>query len=121
MTDTKFLDSSVWLSYYFADSKVAKDIIEGDRMILTSSLCLFEIKKRLLRLKKDFKDIITFIKKRSAICIPSILIAEKAAELAVEHDLGSMDSLIYASAVLSDAELVTGDNDFRGLEKVNLL
>lgn len=121
VTDIKFLDSSVWLSYYFAQSQQAKNIIEGDRLVLTSALSLFEIKKRLMSLKKDFKELIDFIKKRSAICIPSVLIVEKAAELANEKKLGAMDAIIYASSLLSDAELITGDNDFRNLEKVEVI
>ena len=121
MTDIKFLDSSVWLSYYFAESQEAKDIIEGSRLVLTSSLCLFEIKKKLLSLKKDFKSFIDFIKQRSAISLPSVPIVEKAAHLAHDKKLGAMDALIYSSALLSDAELVTKDNDFRDLEQVKIL
>ncbi|MBI4918398.1 PIN domain-containing protein [archaeon] len=121
MTDIKFIDSSVWLSYYFAQNEEAKNIIEGERLVLTSSLCLFEIKKRLLSLKKDFATLLDFIKKRSAICLPSVPIVERAAELAKEYNLGAMDALIYSSAILSDAELITGDNDFRNLSRVKII
>ncbi len=121
MTESKFLDSSVWLSYYFGDSKEAKDVIDGDVIVLTSALCIFEVKKRLLKLKKNAKEFTEFIKKRSAVYIPSMLIIEKAADVSVEYDLGAMDAIIYTSALLNNTEFVTGDNDFRGLKNVRVI
>lgn len=122
MTATKHLDTSVWLSYFFSSSKEAKKIIEEEAgLFLTSSLSLFEIRKKLLSLKKEPKTFLDFVKARSTIILPTVEIAEKAAEIAFAKKMGAMDALIYASCVLSQAELVTADNDFRGLERVQII
>lgn len=122
MTAIKCLDSSAWLAYYFGDSLLVKELVEkGECTIVTSSLTIFEIKKKLLKLKKDTHPFLTLVKQRGSIIIPATAIAEQAAELAVEKQLGAMDALIYVSARVISAELITRDNDFRGLPHVQML
>jgi len=121
VTDTKCLDSSAWLSYYFAESIEAKEIIESSDTIIISTVSLFEIKKRLMKLKKDYESFLDFVKKRGSILVPGTIIAEKAAEISIEKGLAAVDSLIYATAEFSKAELITGDNDFRGLDNVKII
>ncbi|MEK6867662.1 MAG: PIN domain-containing protein [Nanoarchaeota archaeon] len=121
MTDIKCLDSSAWLAYHFATSTEIKEIIDKEGLIITSSLCLFEIKKKLLMVKQDWREFLKFIKERSGIIVPEIEITENAAQIAVDKKLGAMDALIYATAQIKNAELITGDNDFRGLEKVRII
>ena len=48
-------------------------------------------------------------------------IAEKAAEIALTHNLPAADSLIYSTSLLNDSILYTIDNDFRGLKGVLIL
>ena len=121
MTGIKCLDSSTWLSYYFGEHREARTIIEGEALIITSALSLFEIKKRLLILKKDWRALVGFVKQRSQIIPVSIAIVEQGADLAFEKKLGAVDALIYTTAAIHHAELLTGDNDFRGLENVTIL
>lgn len=121
MIDIKCIDSSAWLSYYFGQSEIMKEIIDGEELLITSSLCLFEIKKKLLLLKKDSETFLQFIKERSVIIVPNTEIAEKAADIALEKRLGAMDALIYATTQMQNAELITADNDFRGLEKIRMI
>lgn len=121
MTDIKCFDSSAWLSYYFSQNSVVKSMIDSHGLILTSSLSLFEIKKRMLNLKKDPEPLLIFMKQRSVIIMPTIEINEKAAEIAVKNKLGAMDSLIYTTSRMHEAELVTGDNDFRNIDNVKII
>ncbi len=121
MIDIKCLDSSAWLSYYFGENKIIKEIVESGNLLITSSLSLFEVKKRLLSLKKEPKQLLDFIKQRSQIVPVNIIIAENAADIAIQKKLGAMDSLIYATNSIHNAELIKGDNDFRGLEKVKII
>lgn len=121
VTDIKCLDTSAWLAYYFAESPAVKEIVEGKELIITSSLSLFEIKKKLISIQKDFQELLKFIKARGEVIAPAIEIAEKAADLAIANRLGAMDALIYTTSMLRQAELVTGDNDFRGLPNVRIL
>lgn len=115
------MDSSAWLAYYFAGSIEAKEIVEGESTLITSTLSLFEIKKRLLSLHKNPQEFLEFIKQRSGLIVPDIEIVEKAAALAIEKKLAAMDALLYTTSVLHKAEFITGDNDFRGLEQVRII
>ncbi len=121
MIDFKCLDSSAWLDYFSNAHPHIVELVNKGGQIITSSLTLFEVKKKLIAMKVDFEDILSFIKKRSVLVVPGTVIAEKAAELSIQKKLAAMDSLIYATSLLSNAELITGDNDFRGLEKVRII
>lgn len=121
MTVIKCLDSSAWLAYYLAASEEVKTLIDGEGHLITSALCLFEIKKRLLAMKKEYVRFLTFIRERSIIIPIDKEIAEKAADIAIEKKLAAMDALIYTTAIVKNAELVTGDNDFRGLDNVRII
>lgn len=46
-------------------------------------------------------------------------VALRAAELCKEHGLSTADGIIYATAIDQDADLLTCDAHFRGLEGVN--
>ena len=122
MTASKCIDSSVWLEYFFNGS--FKDIIEGNEMLFISSLSLFEIKKKLIKsgnLPKKVSESIEFVKERSLIISIGDEIAEYAADVSNQHNLGAVDALIYASAIKQNAILITLDNDFRGLNNVMIL
>ncbi|MBS3166563.1 PIN domain-containing protein [Candidatus Woesearchaeota archaeon] len=122
MTDSKLIDSSVWLEY-LVHSKY-KDIFETEDILYISALSLFEIKRKLMRDKFNINEItltLEFVKKKMLIVPVSVEISEKAAELSLQYKLGAMDTLIYASAVLHPATLLTCDNDFRGLPGVMVL
>lgn len=121
MTGIKCLDTSAWLAYYFAESAAVKEVVESNALIVTSALSIFEIKKKLLSLRKDVQELLQFISARSELIPLTVPLAEQAANIAVENRLGAMDALIYTTAQSRQAELVTGDNDFRGLPNVRLL
>ena len=44
MTASKFLDSSAWLSYFYAEGKEIKEYIESEDLLFTSVISLLEIK-----------------------------------------------------------------------------
>ncbi len=48
-------------------------------------------------------------------------IAEKAIELAVKHDLATINAIIYTSALMNNSEFITLDNDFTNLPNVSLI
>ena len=122
MTGSKFIDSSVWLEYLLKGS--FRDMIEGDEIFFLSAMSLFEIKKKLVKASPPSDIIINsmkFIKKKSFIVSIDSEIAEYAAEISILHNLGAVDALIYASALKNNVELITLDNDFRGLKEAIIL
>jgi predicted nucleic acid-binding protein len=48
-------------------------------------------------------------------------IAFAAADISLKHGLASADAFVYATAVVHAAQLVTSDNDFRGLPGVTVI
>lgn len=115
------LDSSIWID--FAVKNNFQEIINSEETLFLSVLSLFEIKKKLIYNNIDkinINKISEFIKKRSVIIQINEEIAEKAAEIAIENKIPAIDSLIYASALLNNLELLTLDNDFRDLSNVKI-
>lgn len=121
MTDSKLLDSSAWLEYFH--NKRYIELIESNATLLSSSLSVFEIKKKLEKenQKKEFvMECLEFIRKRSLIISVNSIIAEHAAELSVKYNLGAIDALIYATAQKQKSILMTKDNDFRDLPNTEI-
>ncbi len=119
-----FIDSSIWLDHFSNINERASTVIEGERMLACSILTLFEVKKRLIRLKvaKDKIDTaLEFLKVRAVIIPPTEEIVHKAVEVSVNHNLGAIDALIYASALSEKAQLITADHDFHGLPDVEII
>ena len=66
MIDSKFLDSSAWLAYFYGGNEEIKSIVESDTILLTSAIYLFEIKNKLIKNKIEIaklKRSMEFIKK----------------------------------------------------------
>lgn len=122
MTDSKLLDSSTWLEYFH--NKKNTNLIESDAQLLSSTLSIFEIKKKLEKdnQKKEFvTECLNFLKERSIVIPLDTKIAENAAELSLKYKLAALDSLIYATATMHKAILISMDNDFRNLPDVQIL
>ena len=120
--ESKLLDSSAWLSYFFGQSPKVKKIIESEEILYTSVISLFEIKRKFL--KEGIKDVdkaLNFIRERSIVVELNEKIAEQASEISFKNRLHAIDSLIYATAIDVNAMLITGDKDFEGMDKVVLI
>ena len=100
MSDSKLIDSSVWIDYLTNGN--FKEIIDIDEVLLISSLSIFEIKKKLLRNKitqQKVEKSVEFIKKRSLVVPVDLNIAEKAVDkvLKTEGDVISVEKLVKLS------------------------
>lgn len=122
MTDSKLLDSSIWLEYLFNGRY--KEIFESESILIISPISLFEIKRKLFKEKMSLEQVNTsleFVKERSLVLPLNSEIADRAVEFSLNQNLGAMDALIYATAVVSNVIFITKDNDFRGLPNVKVL
>jgi len=120
--NSNILDSSVWISFIIENKNA--ELIESEDDILISTASLFEIKRKLIKDKvssADIENTLKFIKKRCLIIPIDEKIADKAADISAQKNIPAMDSLIYATALLNNAALITLDNDFRGFDKVSIL
>jgi predicted nucleic acid-binding protein len=122
-TESKLMDSSAWLSYFFATNKQVKDIIESSSIIYTSVISIFEIKRKLMRdgFEGNLEEVFAFIENRSIVINLDEDISQSAADLSLQYKLHAMDALIYASAKAIYSELVTADSDFDKLDDVFII
>ena len=124
MTVSRYLlDSSAWLSYFFAENNQIKEVIDGENFLFTSVISLFEIKKKLIKdklIEEKTEKFINFIKEKSIILKLDINICESAAEISIKEGLYAVDSLIYSTSISNKTKLITGDNDFRNKDNVIL-
>jgi len=124
MTVSRYLlDSSAWLSYFFAENNQIKEVIDGENFLFTSVISLFEIKKKLIKdklIEEKIEKFINFIKEKSITLKLDINICESAAEISIKKGLHAIDSLIYSTSISNKTKLITGDNDFRNKDNVIL-
>lgn len=121
MTGFNLIDSSLWIDYLVNGN--FKEIIEKEEKLLLATISLIEIRKKLSKLKipgKEINNKVDYIKKQSIIISLDEKVAEKASEIVIEKGLPIADSIVYASAIINNAILLTLDNDFRGLDNVKI-
>jgi predicted nucleic acid-binding protein len=121
MTEFNLIDSSLWIDYLVNGN--FKEIIEKEEKLLLATISLIEIRKKLSKLKipnKEINNKVDYIKKQSIVISLDEKVAEKASEIVIEKGLPIADSIVYASALMNNAILLTLDNDFRGLDNVKI-
>lgn len=90
--------------------------------MLTPSVVLYEVYKKIKRERSEEEALVAAaqIEKTRIVALTST-IALTAADLGLEHGLAMADSIVYSTALLNDAELVTSDKDFAKLPGVTFL
>ena len=114
-------DSSGWLEYLTEDSKAAAfaHYLEGDGSILLPAIVLCEVYKHLAKQRgRAIADLFVSLEFHRRVVAVDETIAMAAGALAVEHRLSTTDAIVYATARVHQAQLVTSDTHFRGLPGV---
>ena len=113
------IDSSAWISFLLdqpAASKIEKSIENSSRLIVPS-IVLYEVYRHLIKKVSSQEALMatTQLQKGVVVSLDEDL-SLFAAEISLEHKLGMADAIVYATALHHKAQLVTLDNDFRGLD-----
>lgn len=115
------VDSSGWLEYLTEDSKAALfgNYLEGDETVLVPSVVIFEVYKHLAKHRgKSVADrFASQVLLRRVVPLDET-IALAAANLSLEHRLSGADAIVYATARVCQAQLITANTRFRGLPAV---
>lgn len=115
------IDTSGWIEY-FAGSEIGKAIgnrIETPQNCLVPTLVQFELIKWMRRKHGDGVADSVLAYTQTCVVVPlDTQIAMAAVELSSSHHLAAADAIIYASARLTNSELVTCDAHFEGLPGV---
>jgi toxin FitB len=118
------VDSSAWLEY-FADGPNAEAFaaaIEDVDELVVPTICLYEVFKSVLRQRGESATLSTVaLMRQGRIVDLTEQIALLAAELGVQTKLPMADSIILATARLSNGHIWTQDADFEGLDGVTFV
>ena len=117
----KVIDSSGWIEFVTDGPSAAlfEKHMEKLQDVLTPSIVLYEVYKRLKRdSSEDAADKVAAMITKTRIIPLDESLALFAADVSLQHDLAMADAVVYATALLHKATLVTGDADFKGLPQV---
>ena len=116
------VDTSLWLEY-FAGTMLDKSIIDAltkSNELYVPTICLYETRKKFLN-DGDVAKAVTAIEimKNGIVISINSEIALLASDVSKQYKLPMADSIIYATAVLYDAEIYTQDKHFQNLERIH--
>jgi len=121
------IDSYAWIEYFMGTEagEKAKPIIESSEEKITPTICLAEVYAKTLKVESQelAEKQRVFIKEKSVIASLDEPIAVESAKVQIKmkkeiDGWGLADSIVYATALLKKAEVVTGDEHFKRLKSV---
>jgi predicted nucleic acid-binding protein len=121
------IDSYAWIEYFMGTEagEKAKPIIESQEEKITPTICLAEVYAKTL--KAESQELAEkqriFIKEKSALAALDEPTAVETAKIQIKmkkeiEGWGLADSIVYATALLKKAEVITGDEHFKTLKNV---
>lgn len=118
------VDSCGWIEY-FSDSPHADfyaAAIENLRDLIVPTVCIAEVFKKLCVAVEEDRALVAIAHMRQGKVISlTESIALAAAKFGIEKKLPFADSIIYATGIISGAQIVTQDRHFQHLEGVRFL
>ena len=117
------IDSSGWIEF-FADGPHADEFasrLRNTMSVLTPTIAIYEVYKWIKRERSE-EDALQAVAamKRTRILEMTEKLALTAADLGLAHGLAMADSMMLAAARTNDAELVTTDAGFKGIDGVTI-
>jgi len=121
------IDSYAWIEYFMGTEagEKAKPIIESQEEKITPTICLAEVYAKTLEAEslELAEKQRTFIKEKSSLSPLDETTSVESSKLQIRMKKeitgwGLADSIVYATALLKRAEVVTGDPHFKKLKTV---
>ena len=118
------IDSSGWIEF-FADGPYADEFasrLRNTASVLTPTIALYEVYKWIKRERSE-EDALQAVAamKRTRILELTEELALTAADLSLAHGLAMADSMMLAAARTNNAQLMTTDAGFEGIDGVTVL
>jgi len=118
------LDSSGWIDIFTAGPRVKqlrRRVDEADA-VLVPTVVIYEVYKIIRRRRTQIEAMVAVTRLREYEVVPlDERIAVEAAEASLRHDLPMADALIYATALVHSATLVTADAHVEHIEGVEYI
>ncbi len=119
------VDSSGWLAYFAKGANTAffAPVIRATNKLIVPTICLYEVYKRITVQSEDDEEALAAI---AWMAIGKVVdlnqeIALHAAVISREHKLAMADSIIFATAQITNATLWTQDAHFAGIANVQYI
>ncbi len=119
---TVLLDSWTWIEYWRGSRNAdrAGSYIQSSEEAVISSINLAEIYVWILRQygekQAEAKKIV--VEKRCSVVNLDATIAVEAAKIKHDRKMALADSIVLATAIKSNAKIITGDPDFEGSKEI---
>ena len=118
------VDSSVWIEIFVSGKKAksCKRAIDDAKEVTVPTVVLYEIYKK-IKHKVSEESALEAVASLSQYKVEDFNreIAMTAADLSLEHKIAMADSIVLAHALNKNTELLTLDNDFRGIPGAKVL
>ena len=119
------VDSSGWLEYLTADVKkplFEPYLVDAKKTLIVPTIVLYEVRKKLLvERQKTAADWFVSEALRHIVVPLDERIALDAPNYSIQFRIALADAIIYTTAVVENARLVTGDAHFANLPDVTVL
>jgi predicted nucleic acid-binding protein len=118
------VDSSGWVEYFGEGPKAAsfEPYLQREGDLLLPTIVLYEVFKKLLATRSELtaNRFLSAALRQDVVAFDGHL-ALAAVEVSLKYRLAMADAIIFATASLHGAELVTSDHAFQGLPGVTLV
>jgi predicted nucleic acid-binding protein len=120
------IDSSVWIEFFSGGpkAKAVERYLKPPHKIVLPSIVSYEVYKKIKSFKGEQVAVLLLaqMERLSAVAISfDQPLAVQAADISLQHKIPMADAMIYSSALVSDATVVTMDVHFKGLPRVELM
>ena len=115
------LDSSVWIEFFSEGTEVqrATTYLNDLTQVITPVIVLYKVYRKIKRDRSEEEALQAVSMMLKTVIVPiEESLALSAADVGLKYSLPMADSLVYAAAVEKNAELVTRDVRFKGLDGV---
>lgn len=127
MSDSFVLDAFAWVEYFLGSERgeKVKGFIEGSKCI-TPTIVIAELSAKYSSEGKDFANKLKFIKFNTNVAVLNDEIAALSGKLKIEQrktkkEFGMADSIIYATAIVYNAKIITGDPHFNNIKEAVMI
>jgi predicted nucleic acid-binding protein len=116
------VDSSGWIEF-LGDGPLAEKFapyFEQEERLIVPTIVLYEVYKKLLSSGGSAADLFLSAALRARVVPIDERLALLAARMSLDRRLAMADAMIYATALVAGAHLVTSDTHFRGLPEATV-
>lgn len=118
------LDSSGWIEVFTAGPRAAafRKWTDEAHVIVVPTVVMYEVYKVIRRRRSEMEAVVAAARLRECHLVPlDDRIALEAADLSLQHGLAMADAVVYATALIHDAPLITADADLKDLPGVEYI